>query len=486
MAETRVLRSFASLAEYEAAGGGTGLDAAGRLSPTGVVEHLMASGLRGRGGAGFPTGRKWDAVVRHDSPVMPATVVVNAAEGEPGSFKDRAILRGNAYAVLEGALIAATAVGADQVVVATKDSFTREIPIVQRVMDELIRAGWADGVDLAVFAGPEEYLYGEETALLEAIDGRPPFPRVAPPYRHGIDEIHPAGTTAPSQVVMADTSRDSAAPPTLVDNVETMANVPGILAHGPAWFREVGTDASPGTLVCTVTGCTAHAGVGEVAMGTPLRAVLDELGGGARSGHRIVAVMSGVANPLLVEEQLDTPVSYEAMERRGQRTRRGQLHRVRRDDRLRGRRPRRLPLSRRRVLRAVHALQAGRPRPRSAARRRTVLDRDRTRPRRDHRSPAYRRRQCAVLARDPAPTCGRQHRESLRDPARAHVDGGAGPSERVLIVPVHDLEGAVVTFDERQADKQPDWTYDAVDSGKAPAERIHTQHFEAAELDAPL
>src|SRR5215510_6933253 len=123
-------------ADYEAAGGGRGLEAAERLGPEGVVEHLLAAGLRGRGGAGFPTGRKWDAVLRHESRVVPATVVVNAAEGEPGSFKDRAILRRNPHAVLEGALVAAWVVQADRVIVATKASFVEERAILDAAIAE--------------------------------------------------------------------------------------------------------------------------------------------------------------------------------------------------------------------------------------------------------------------------------------------------------------------------------------------------------------
>ena len=173
-------------------------------------------------------------------------------------------------------------------------------------------AGWVDGVDVDVLEGPSEYLYGEETALLEVLDGRAPFPRLAPPYRHGADELGD-GTTSPADVDMAGPTPDTVAPPTLVNNTETMANVPGILAHGPDWFRSVGTPESPGTIVCTITGATARDGVGEVPMGTPLATVIDELGGGPVAGRRLVAAMSGVANPVLPAARFDTPLSYEAM-----------------------------------------------------------------------------------------------------------------------------------------------------------------------------
>src|SRR5207302_9530937 len=125
-----------------------------------------------------------------------------------------------------------------------KASFTEEAHALGAAIAEMHRAGWTEGLAVQVFEGPGEYLYGEETALLEVLDGRHPFPRVAPPYRHGVDEVG---------------AEETDAPPTLVNNAETMANVPGIMANGPSWFRELGTLDSPGTIVCTVSGHTARA-----------------------------------------------------------------------------------------------------------------------------------------------------------------------------------------------------------------------------------
>src|SRR5206468_3682895 len=147
--------------------GGQGLQAARRHEPDSIVDLVEASGLRGRGGAGFPAGRKWRTVAANRSQLEPSTVVVNAAEGEPGSFKDRMILLYNPHAVLEGALIAARAIGADRVVVAMKRTFTAEAARVRRAVQELRAAGWTDGVDLSLRLGPAEYLFGEETGLLE-------------------------------------------------------------------------------------------------------------------------------------------------------------------------------------------------------------------------------------------------------------------------------------------------------------------------------
>ncbi|MEA2843094.1 MAG: NADH-quinone oxidoreductase subunit, partial [Actinomycetota bacterium] len=282
-----------TLADYVTAGGGKALEMARKAEPEGVIGAVERSGLRGRGGAGFPTGTKWRTVSENRSGTSPATVVVNAAEGEPGSFKDRAILRRNPYKVLEGALVAATAVGADTIIVALKASFTQELARVHGAIDEVRAAGWADGVDLQVLEGPSHYLYGEETALLEVVAGRNPFPRIAPPFRHGVDESGP-DTKSAADEEMAAPGSDSDAAPTLVNNTETLANVPAIVVEGPEWFRSLGTDESPGTIVCTITGRTRKHGVGEFAMGTPLWEVIDAVGGGMKPGRQVSAVLSGV------------------------------------------------------------------------------------------------------------------------------------------------------------------------------------------------
>src|SRR4051794_5839393 len=294
-----------SLEEYvEHLGGGRGLNCAREIGPERVIEVLEASGLRGRGGAGFPTGTKWRTVRDNRSTAIPSSVVVNGAEGEPGTFKDRTILRNNPYHVLEGALIAAITVGADHVIVAVKRAFEQEAARVQAAIDEVAAAGWAPDVKVELFLGPSEYLYGEETALLETIDGRPPFPRIAPPFRRGVDEVVEGdadlgtGSGLSGHVEMAGPESGAVAPPALVDNVETLANVPGIIARGGSWFRTEGTDRSPGTIVCTVTGRVQHSGVAEFIMGTTLREVIEEIGGGMQAGRSITGVMSGVTNAL--------------------------------------------------------------------------------------------------------------------------------------------------------------------------------------------
>ena len=307
-----------SLDEHLKRRGGRGIEVARQVEPDALIDEIEASGLRGRGGAGFPTHIKWRTVRANASAVEPTTVVVNGAEGEPGTFKDRTILRRDPYHAIEGALIAAIAVGADRVVLGLKRSFGDVVARVRSAVAEVEAAGWCDGIELVVFEGPDEYLYGEETAMLETIDGRYPFPRIAPPYRRGVDEVVETAADAASgsgqsaHVEMAGAD-DQDAPPALVDNVETLANVPGIIARGGSWFRTEGTDQSPGTIVCTVSGAVNHAGVAEFLMGTPLREVIETIGGGIQGGRPIVGILNGVSNSLLTAEDLDAPVSYEGL-----------------------------------------------------------------------------------------------------------------------------------------------------------------------------
>ena len=319
-AENRVLpvAPYDSLADYVAAGGGKGLQAARAVTSETLIEELVASGLRGRGGAGFPTGVKWRTVKSFASQLLNTSVVVNAAEGEPGTFKDRTIIRTNPYAVIEGALIAARAMDAKSIIIATKGDFKDEVVRLRAAVDEVTAADWCGDVEVRVLEGPSEYLYGEETALLEVIDGRPPFPRIAPPFRRGIDEVVESdddvesGSGLPANVRMAGTGESSAAPPVLVNNVETMANVPAIIARGAEWFRSVGSKESPGTIVCTVTGAVQRPGVAEVAMGTTLRDVI-ERAGGLQPERQLRAVLVGVSSAVITADQLDTELTYETM-----------------------------------------------------------------------------------------------------------------------------------------------------------------------------
>lgn len=466
--ESRVLPAepIASWAEYQAAGGGRGLAIARKLGPAATIDEVHASGLRGRGGGGFATGQKWRTVAAYaTTAVLPPTVVVNGAEGEPGTFKDRSILRRNPYAVVEGALIAALATGADRIVLALKREFGAERDRLRAVIDEMT-SEWPEGVSIEVATGPDEYLFGEETALLEVIDGRPPFPRIAPPYREGVAELGPE-PDAPAGSVLA----PAGAPPTLVNNVETMANVPGILAEGADWFRSVGTAESPGTIVCTITGATVRHGVGEVAMGTPLAEVIETVGGGPRKGRRLVAAMSGVANPVLLADRFDTPLSYEAMVVAGSGL--GAAGFIVFDDAT-----------------DMVAVAAGASRflAIESCGQCTPCKQDgldiAVRLGRLSASTAEENDLTELLQRLDTVTDGRrcylaaQHQlvvgsivDAFPDAVSAHVRRTATATPVELIAPVRELGGGVAELDERIVAKQPDWSFDPVDSGKPPVER---------------
>jgi NADH:ubiquinone oxidoreductase subunit F (NADH-binding) len=454
------------------------LDAARAVDPGTIIDLIDAAGLRGRGGAGFPTGRKWRTVAANCTPLLPATVVVNAAEGEPGSFKDRAILRRDPYRVLEGALIAAHAVGADSVIVATKASFTEEVSRLQAAIEEIDRAGWTEAVPVTLFSGPGEYLYGEETALLEAIDGRPPFPRLAPPYREGVDEVFDdtqdakSGTASAAHTELAGPTGESVAPPTLAGNTETFANIPGIVRNGADWFRALGTSESPGTVVCTITGDTVRAGVAEVELGTPLRTVLEQVGGGPRPGREWVAVMSGVANPLLLASAFDAPLSYEGMQAAGAGL--GAAGFIVFDDSTD------FAALAAGVARFLAVESCGQCRhckddglvlaeyfARVAESRADPHDLDEIATRLSMVAEGAR----CNLATQQQVVLG-SVLQRFPDAIAAHVAGDAPASTPALIAPVADLVDGTARLDEDQRTKQPDWTHDAVDSGQWPADRL--------------
>ncbi len=301
-----------SLDAYLSDGGLEGFRAAETLGPDGVIEELVASGLRGRGGAGFPVGVKWRSIAAGGEAAGERFVVANGAEGEPGTFKDRTILRHNPYLLVEGLLIAARALGAERVFVALKSSFTVEAERVASAAGELAEAGVAPEVSIELVQGPDEYLFGEEKALLEVIEGEEPLPRLFPPYIYGLFTTKPqVGWSAGSSLEDEDRT---GANPTLVNNVETLSTVPAIVAGGADGYRSLGTVESPGSLVCTVSGDTVRHGVGEFEMGTPLSAVIDELGGGMPAGRSVKYVLSGVSNPVIRADYLDVPLTYEAME----------------------------------------------------------------------------------------------------------------------------------------------------------------------------
>jgi NADH-quinone oxidoreductase subunit F len=306
------------LADHEARGGLLGLRRAYELGPGATIQEVILSGLRGRGGAGFPTGRKWQSVRdavdadEEDGGADRAFVVCNGAEGEPATFKDRAIIRANPYAVVEGVAIAAFAVGAERAFIGIKERFEAEADRLAAAVDELTAAGLLTEAPVQIVLGPDAYLYGEETGLLQVIEGEAPLPRNVPPYLHGLFATVPtSGWTASAGGVATEFAASN---PTVVNNVETLATVTQVLARGPEWHRSLGTERSPGIVVATVVGDVVRPGVGEVELGTPLSEVIDRIGGGVRPGRTVKAVLSGAANPVVTVDQLDVPCSYEGFE----------------------------------------------------------------------------------------------------------------------------------------------------------------------------
>jgi len=283
---------LADLAAYVATGGGRGLERALALAPGRVVDEVERSGLRGRGGAGFGMARKWrsnlELAAQYECPVY---LVANGAEGEPGTFKDRALLRANPFAFIEGLLIARHAIGAAGVVVGTKEKFTRTAERIHAALAEAAAAGWAGADEVALVLGPDEYLFGEETALLEVVQGNPALPRLLGPYQQGL------------------WATDESPNPTVVNNVETLANLPGILAHGADWYREAGTSTSPGMMLFTVVGDGVSPGVYELPLGTPLRTLLVDVAGATD----IKAVYSGTSNSVITPDLLDDPLDFERL-----------------------------------------------------------------------------------------------------------------------------------------------------------------------------
>jgi NADH:ubiquinone oxidoreductase subunit F (NADH-binding) len=463
-----------SLEEYVRHRGGRGLEVANGLEPDAIIELIADSGLRGRGGAGFPTGRKWRSVADLHSDELPTSVVVNAAEGEPGTFKDRHLLMIDPYQVIEGALIAARAVRAKDVIVAVKEINTDHVDRLRAAIDEVVAAGWAGEVSIGLAFGPDEYLFGEETALLEVVDGRLPFPRIAAPYRRGVSEVvlsdvdARSGSGLSAHVVMAGTG---GAPPALVDNVETLANVAHITARGSAWFRTMGTDQSPGTFVCTVTGDVDHSGVGEVQCGTSLADVIELVGGGVRPGSTVKAVLSGVANRVITAGELDVAVAYETMQPLGIGPGSGGF--VIYDDSTD------MVAVAAGVARFLAVESCGQCTPckvdglELANRLEALCHNEAT-----EKDWQQIRRRLGTVADGARCALASQHQSAVAsildvfaDEVTAHLERRAPRIEPRPISELRDVSNGVAAWDERHASKQPDWSYEVSWSGKAPAER---------------
>ena len=273
------------------------------MTPKDTVDALIKSGLRGRGGAGYPTGLKWATVAK--TPSAQKYVVCNGDEGDPGDFMDRSVLESDPHSVLEGMAIAGYAVGASQGFVYVRAEYPLAIKRLQIAIRQakqigLLGSGIFDSpfsfnVDIRIGAGA--YVCGEETALMASIEGKRGTPRPRPPF--------PA-------------ERGLWNSPTLINNVETLANVAPIIRKGPEWFAAIGTEKSKGTKVFALAGKISNTGLIEVAMGTPLRQIVEEMGGGAPDGGKIKAVQTGgPSGGCIPAGALDTPVDNESLTRLG-------------------------------------------------------------------------------------------------------------------------------------------------------------------------
>jgi NADH-quinone oxidoreductase subunit F len=281
---------------YVSDGGGQALNKALKMPREKIIAEVKKSGLRGRGGGAFPTGLKWAGVAYDPCPTK--YLVCNGSEGEPGSFKDHMLMRRNPYQLLEGIAIAAYAIGAKKAFLGIKASSQNEAGAVKQALEEMSKRNMLGLTPIELVLGPEDYLFGEEKALLEVVEGRDPLPREAdnPPYVKGLFITDPEEPN-----------------PTVVNNVETLSNIPHILRHGAAWFRAIGTPDSPGTMIFTVCEDVQRPGVYELPMGTPLRTLINEYAGGALPGRQFKAFLSGVANPVILPSHLDTPMDFGSM-----------------------------------------------------------------------------------------------------------------------------------------------------------------------------
>lgn len=294
-----------SVADYRAIGGGDGLGRAHAVGPEATISQVTEARLRGRGGGGFPTGLKWSGIA--DATDQRRFVVCNAAEGEPGTFKDRALLRANPYQVLEGIAIAAFATGSEEAYVGIKEKYSPEIARLEAAATEMEAAGILGDIPIRIVTGPDDYLLGEEKGLLEAIEGRQPLPRWYPPYVVGLHTAMPSGVGAGT------IGWDSRSNPTAVNNVETLANVAPIMARGSEWFRSMGTADSPGAMLFTVSGDVATETVAELPLGTPLAVLVHGYGGGVAESRQVKAVFPGASNAPLPASLLDTPMDFASM-----------------------------------------------------------------------------------------------------------------------------------------------------------------------------
>jgi NADH-quinone oxidoreductase subunit F len=263
--------------------------------PNQILVEVTASGLRGRGGAGFPVGRKWK--VAAETPATPRHVVCNAGEDEPGSFKDRTLIEYRPHLVLEGAILAALAIEAEEAHFYINENYNDGIERLTEAIEEARSAGYVGALKTSIHRAPTVYVAGEDSAALEVIEGKAAKPRQKPPY--------PAVAGIFGK-------------PTVVNNVETLANIPFIMRHGASWFRGHGTAESPGTMIFCLGEEMNAPGAYELPLGTTLQHLYEDIGGGLRNGKALKAVLPGGPScAFLTSDQLDISLDPESLKRAG-------------------------------------------------------------------------------------------------------------------------------------------------------------------------
>jgi NADH-quinone oxidoreductase subunit F len=307
--ETRVLLANAddpklrTLEGYRSYGGYKALEKAYReMEVDELLRELDESGLRGRGGAGFPTGKKASFLPRGD---MAKYLCCNADESEPGAFKDRELMQKNPHQLIEGIAVTALAAGAKHAFIFIRGEYDQQADILDEAVAEAYEAGYLGkdilgskwDLELVVHRGAGAYICGEETALLDALEGKRGNPRLKPPFP-AVQGLYGG--------------------PTLINNVETLSNVPHIVNNGAEWFKSLGTEQSPGTKVVSISGCVQRPGNYEVELGLPIRSLIWDLAGGPLPGRQIKAFYpGGSSSPVLTPDDLDRPYSFESMAEAG-------------------------------------------------------------------------------------------------------------------------------------------------------------------------
>ena len=288
-------RDLTQLAEYQAIGGYEALRKARGMEPGKIVEELMNANLRGRGGAGFPMGRKASFLAKGTG--KPTYLCVNADESEPGTFKDREIMLKNPHRLIEGCLVTAHGIESKNVFIYLRGEYLDVFEVMRGALEQARAAGLLEDVTVVLHRGAGAYICGEESALLESLEGNRGQPRSRPPFP-AVSGLYGS--------------------PTLINNVQTVATVPPIIQHGADWYAKIGPETSPGTVVFSLSGNIANPGNYELELGTAMRELIYDLGGGVPGGRELKAIIpGGSSTTVMTPDLIDTPLDYNSVAEAG-------------------------------------------------------------------------------------------------------------------------------------------------------------------------